>query len=391
MRSERKRWASAFAAAAATGLCVAAGGTPPAPAPPPAKAGFMEQVRANFAKWDADHDGVLSTAEVERALDDPAVTGPAAAAAATLRRDMYAYDLGAITVDCLQAAVDAPAGTTPKPPPLATTYAAAVKKIAGTRRAVFVSGSPKVERLGQGRLGDCFLIAAVGTMAAGQPDRLKAMVTERPDGQVSVHFGDGRTVTLPPPTDGEIVIGSGTLNDGVWGCVFEKAIGHVLLDRQRHGGKSVTPFQVIGGGGSPHVPLGILTGHGCRRVGCEDFQKAGKLDAAARQTRLDAVRDDLSAAFKAGKLVVGGTGGTDSGEAVVPGLYFDHSYGVLGYDRKTDLVTFWNPMGNRFTPAGPAGLANGYPTAHGRFDCPLAEAVMWFGSFSIETDEPAGK
>ncbi len=73
------------------------------------------------------------------------------------------------------------------------------------------------------------------------------------------------------------------------------------------------------------------------------------------------------------------------------GLFYDHSYGVLGYDRGPTVVTFWNPVGNAYKPKGPPGLEHGYPTSHGRFDCPLVEAVMWFGSFSVETDEPADR
>ncbi len=353
---------------------------------------FLTEVRTHFAGWDADHDGTLSATEIERALADPAVTGPAAAAAATLRRSFYAYPkFRPITLATLTAAVDhGPiADASGKPPPYEAMFEADLRKIQRTKRALFVSGLPRVETLGQGHLGDCFLLAPVGTVAACEPERMKQMVTELPGGKVAVHFGGDRIVTVAAPTDGEVVIGAnaaGGANDGVWGNLFEKAIGQVMLDRQK-ASRAATPYQLIGVGGTPNVPLTILTGHKCKRVGCEDFQKAGKLDAAARAARLDAVRDELSAAFKAGRLVVGGTGEIHGGAVVVPGLYYDHSYGVLGYDRGRDVVTFWNPMGNGYKPKGPSGLEHGYPTSHGRFECPLADAVMWFGSFSIETDQ----
>jgi hypothetical protein len=100
------------------------------------------------------------------------------------------------------------------------------------------------------------------------------------------------------------------------------------------------------------------------------------------------MREKLLAAKKAGRLVVGGTAPLGGKQTVVPGLYYNHSYGVLGYNEKADAVTFWNPFGNKYTPKGPGGLAHGYPTEHGRFKMPLADAAMWFGSFSIETDKP---
>ncbi len=383
--SSRLMWAA---------LAVGLGAAKPAATTP--AGGFLEQARLHFAGWDADHDGTLSGPEIERALDDPAMTGPAGAAIATLRRTYYAYGkFRPITLERLTAAVQHdPAlatGEGARVPPYESLFAADLRKIEKTNRDLFATGTPKVETLGQGRLGDCFLLAPVGTVAACQPERMRRMVTVQPDGQYAVHFGDGRTVALPPPTDGEVVIGASTLNDGVWANVFEKAIGQLLLERQRTAGKFVTPFEIIGVGGSPATPMSILTGHKLRRVGCEDFQKAGKLEGPARETRLNEMRDALDGAFKSGHLVVGGTGDLSGPETKVRGLYYDHSYGVLGYDRAADVVHFWNPMGNGFTPKGAPGLANGYPTTHGRFDCPLPEAVMWFGSFSIETDEPVGK
>ena len=355
--------------------------------------GFIAQVRLHFAGWDADHDGALSEAEIERALDDPAMTGPAGAAIATIRRSYYAYArYRPLTLDRLTAT--AAAGDAARVPPYESFFAADLKKIDKTNRDLFATGKPDLETLGQGRLGDCFLLAPVGTVAFCQPERMKQMVTVQTDGQYAVHFGNGQTVTLPPPTDAEVAIGANahnTMNDGVWANVFEKAIGQLLLERQRTTAKFVTPYEIIGVGGSPATPMSILTGHKLRRVGCEDFQKPGKLAGAERDRRLNEMRDALDAAFKSGHLVVGGTADISGGETKVHGLYYDHSYGVLGYDRAADVVHFWNPMGNGFKPNGPAGLENGYPTSHGRFDCPLAEAVMWFGSFSIETDEPAGK
>jgi hypothetical protein len=198
---------------------------------------------------------------------------------------------------------------------------------------------------------------------------------------------DGNIVSLP--TDVEIAIGAGTLNDGVWVNVFEKAIGTIYLTRQKTQ-RHVTPYDIIGVGGTPSSPLSILTGHACKRMPCADFQK-GKLTPAERDAKLAEIRQELTAAFQSGRLVVGGTASRGNGETIVPGLYYNHSYGVLAFDSETDVVTFWNPMGNHFTPAGDPGLVNGYPTSHGRFDVPLMDAVMWFGAFSMENDQPATK
>jgi hypothetical protein len=347
---------------------------------------FLAQVRDNFAKWDTDHDGVLSADEIEKAVDDPTVKGPAAAAAAALRRAIRANpDISPVTIETLTKALDEKTKPSPKIPSYNAMYDIALGKIIKTPRDLFVSGLPRVETLGQGRLGDCFLLAPLGTVAFKEPERLKKMVTPLSNGQIAVQFANGEKVTLPAPTDAEIAIGASTLDDGIWANVFEKSIGHIYLERQKTP-RHVTPYSIIGVGGTPNSPLSILTGHKCIRVGCEDFQK-DKLSKADRATRLDDMRKRLEDAFATRHLVVGGTGDIHGGQTIVPGLYYDHSYGVLNYDRKTDIVTFWNPMGNHYVPKGTPGLEHGYVTNHGRFDVPLTEAVMWFGSFSIETDE----
>lgn len=69
------------AVAAVLLLAMAAGaGDRPKPA-----GGLAAVVRAEFAKWDADGDGKLTVAEVDRAVLDPEVKGPAAAALAVIK------------------------------------------------------------------------------------------------------------------------------------------------------------------------------------------------------------------------------------------------------------------------------------------------------------------
>lgn len=347
-----------------------------AAAAPPAPTAFVARVRTHFTAWDADRDGVLSADEIERAVHDPKVSGDAAAAAAALRRAVRGAGLRSLTTRQIADGRYEPM------------YAAARERIRTANRELFASETPKVESLGQGRLGDCFLLATLGTLAANDPARLKKMFREFPGGKVEVTLA-ARKLVLDRPTDGEICIGAQNRNDGMWAIAFEKAVGTVYLERQtvrRHH----TPLSIIGVGGSPHLPLEIVTGHRVVRAGCEDFQ-GGTLDAASRAKRLADLRKQLSDARRAGRLIVGGTAPLGGRQAVVPGLYYNHSYGVLNYDEKTDLVTFWNPFGNRFIPKGEPGLKNGYVTSYGKFTMPLPDAVMWFGSFSIETGEPAGR
>lgn len=347
---------------------------------------FVEQVRLHFAKWDKDGDGALVTNEIELAVSDPRIQGKAAAAVAALRRAIRGNrELKSLALKQIVDSVPYRAKATPKLPDFDVMYATHLERIQTARRELFVSDMPKAECVSQGKLGDCFLLATLGTVAANDPARLKKMLKPLPEGKVEVTLGTGRKLVLDMPTDAEMCIGVRNQNDGMWALVFEKAIGTVYLERQKMG-KHVSPLSIIGVGGTPNVPLELLTGHAVKRTGCEDFQ-SGKLDEAAREQKLAEVRKNLAEAVRKGRLIVGGTAPLGGKQTVVPGLYYNHSYGVLAYDEKTDAVTFWNPFGNRYTPKGPPGLKTGFVTEHGRFTMPLTDAVMWFGSFSIETDE----
>ncbi|MGC4033336.1 MAG: hypothetical protein QM754_16715 [Tepidisphaeraceae bacterium] len=345
---------------------------------------FLEQIKTNFTTWDRDKDGKLSFDEIELACADPKVKGPTAAAAATMRN--LAKLRGLTLAEYTAALTTLTAEDRDNVNNYEASFTAALKKLNGINRQIFPAGLPKGDQLAQGKLGDCFLLVGVGTMAQTQPERLKALIEPLPGDKFAVNFKDGKRIELPMPTDAEVIIGSSTRGDGVWGNAFEKAIGQRYLDRQLPEKRAVTPYAYIGKGGQPNVPVAMMTGKKLKREGCEMFQK-GTLDAAGQAKRLDEIRDALENAFKDGRLVIGGTAPLSGPQAKVRGLYYNHSYGVLNYDRKTDVVTFWNPMSNAFTPKGTPGLENGYKTSYGRFDCPLKEAVMWFGSFSIEQNE----
>lgn len=346
---------------------------------------FLEAARVGFKVWDADRDGRLSVHEIELAVADPKVRGIAAAAAATLRRAIRSdHEIEWLTFDTVADRVQRGAST-PELPDVIEIFVAACERIQTTRREMFVNGLPDATKLSQGKLGDCFLLATLGTVAACDPQRLKQMLRPLPHDKYEVTFGTGRKLVLDMPTDAEICIGARNQNDGMWAVAFEKAVGAIYLERQKTP-RHVTPLAIIGVGGTPNVPLELLTGHAVKRSGCEDFQR-GQLDEATRAQRLDEIRHKLIANKRAKRLVVGGTAPKGK-QTLVPGLYYNHSYGVLDYDEATDRVTFWNPFGNGYTPKGPPGLANGFVTQHGRFSMTLPEAVQWFGSFSMETDEP---
>lgn len=347
---------------------------------------FLAQVRMHFSAWDLDGDSQLSADEIELGLHHPAYTGRAAAAIAALRRAVRAdRSLAPLSLAAIEASLPYSSKADPRPPHYESLYAACYKKLSESPRALYASGKPRCETLAQGRLGDCFLLAGLGAVAHADPERLMSMIQPQADGRVLIRFGDGTELLMQPPTDAEIAIGASTRNDGTWAVTFEKAVGHVKLKQQKTD-RHVAPLSIIGVGGRPNTVVAMITGHKTERLGCEDFQK-GQLSEDERAARLEMIRERLVAARSEGKLIVGGTAAKGK-QALVPGIYYNHSYAVLDYNRDTDSVSFWNPLSNGHTPKGPAGLQFGYKTSYGRFECPLTEAVMWFGSFSVETDLP---
>lgn len=346
---------------------------------------FLAQVRSQFATWDLDRNDELSADEIELAVTNPKVKQKAAATAAALRRAIRSdRDVKFVTLPLIEDNV-AGRSTTPTLPKLVPLYEACWERIQNTRRELFVNDMLDVTKLSQGRLGDCFLLASLGTAAARDPQRLKNMFKPLPNEQMEVTFGTGRKMVLDLPTDAEICIGARNHDDGLWAVAYEKAIGTIYLERQKTK-RHVSPLSIIGVGGTPNVPLELLTGHAVKRAGCEDFQR-GQLTPEEREAKFAELRAKLIENVNAKRLMVGGTAPKGK-QTLVPGLYYNHSYGVLDYDEKTDVVTFWNPFGNGYQPKGEPGLKHGFPTSHGRFSMPLKDAVMWFGSFSIETAEP---
>jgi len=390
------------------------------PKPPP----FAEVVAKNFARWDKDKNGELSLDEVNRAIGDPAVKGPEAAAVAALRRGMKSPKGGPakVTVADLTAqkqskpAAEKPAAEKtaaqkkepdgkksapmekggaeksapmpmekgiaekpPEPPRWSSLYLSTYQRLGRATRELYAKGKPSLEHLHQGRLGDCYCLAPLGAVCFRNADDVTRMITTNKDGTFGVHLGK-EVITVPAPTDGELAISGSTEGEGMWVNVYEKAVGEWRTKHSSKRDKGAPAIELLGKGGSAGTYLALLTGHKVERYSLGAF-RSETFTGEQRDAKLKELRGRLERTFAEGRLITTGTGDL---KTKPPGIHPKHAYAVLGYDKKADKVLMWNPHGQTFRPKGPEGWDNGYQTSKGKFQIPLVDFVRLFGGLAIE-------
>jgi hypothetical protein len=348
--------------------------------PPREAAPVLTIVRQYFAQWDADRDGVLGVAEIDRAISNPGYRADAAAALVALKRTTKSRK-EPLTLDHLAAEPATAQGSDPATEGLEKIFAWAQQRIAGAPRDLFASQPPRIDSIRQGKLGDCFCLAALRSWLNRDPASLTHMIWPQPDGSYLVQIG-AQKVAVPALTDAEIALGA-SANDGLWPLVYEKGVG---LARMKEDAPDATPWNTVTKGGSAGSMMSALTQHAIQRWSCQTWRES---DTARRATLLAELRAQLHSAQAERRLVTGGTGPRSANRQGPPGILYNHGYSVLRYDEEGDTLRLWNPHGDDFHPKGTAGLEHGYPMERGEFDVPLPELVQFFGGFAFEQPTPA--
>ncbi|MGB3444793.1 MAG: C2 family cysteine protease [Actinophytocola sp.] len=102
---------------------------------------------------------------------------------------------------------------------------------------LYPNGEPSIDDIDQGDFGDCWLLAALGSTALSNPDKIKDLITDNGDGTYTVHFQDG-DVTV----NDDALLDQGA-DQGKWVAVVETAYA------ERDGGT----YDEIEGGFSDHA------------------------------------------------------------------------------------------------------------------------------------------
>jgi hypothetical protein len=339
---------------------------------------FLAQFQKSFAALDASHNDTIELTETIKAIASPNVKAEAAVTAVAIRRGLRAAGLESITLNDAKNAVKKHLADKSSQPDFEGLFAWASKRLETANRKLYADDTPKIETLKQGKLGDCFCLAALRTVLHREPTAITRMIKPQTDGSYKVRIGMDEIPT-PALTDGEIIVGASTAN-GLWPLVYEKAVG---ISRIKPGSKDTTPFNEVTKGGSAGTMMGRLTTHEVKRWSCKTWRSAAP-DKSKQDALLGELREEFASAVREKRLMTGGTFKLAKNKKGVPGITYNHAYAVLGYDPAKDEVCLWNPHNDAFTPKGDQGIEHGYPKAHGEMHVPLTELVTFFGGFGFE-------
>jgi hypothetical protein len=345
------------------------------------QAAFAAQVWAHFDEWDLDHDGVLTSREVAALVPCARIRGEAAAALAAIHQVQRSHhprwsNAAFGRFELIGGGLVALLGI--ESPPFSFCYASCLAHVRAAGRTLFADGAPALGGIHQGQSGDCFLIATAGALAARGPNELRAMFVAERDGGFTVRFPGGAAVRVPSISDAEIALGSTAGGQGVWINVLEKAFGQIVADRR---GSLKPAVDELTRSGTPTQTIALLTGHTGYWFGFRALGSPMGLPRERLGVLLPEARTILGAAQPPRWLTTCETTST----AAPPGMIPSHVYAVLAFDPGNEIVHLWNPLGNDFTPGGPAGIETGYRVRDGHFSVPLADFLQIFVAMTYES------
>ena len=299
---------------------------------------FRATVNENFAKWDRDHDGVLSSTEIKKTFQNPKCKGQEAAAITVLQRLETTHFSKKEPFESFTLTQLTEMGTKGSANYKKTnkSFQNVLKKIDEASPELYAHGLPQIDEIRQGGAVDCWFISVVGAMAHQRPEELASLIESNDDGSFTVHFHGRKPVKVGRPSDGEVSAWNSNGGNGLWLQVLQKAYGKIQLmnNSAKH---DVDPIEGVvaqfgGPGGGQVEVLRLLTGHEVKSKQMKDWGKD--------------LRPNLIDAFAKHRLVLVG----------VPG----HVMAGYSYDSKTDQFQIWNPWGTsgNFKPLN-AQMKNG--------------------------------
>lgn len=346
----------------------------------------------NLARLDSDRNGYVSIDEINRAIMDHSYTGKDALMLAALKAGFDGFrnlhsSIEYHQFDYLTSPVEVnPNGMTPEDmavfdkrvnrpmheyddgiwnivEPVIETTESAVENWNVTNLDLY-GGLPPEESIvpdaiRQGQfMGDCFLLSAIGSVAAVSPETIENMIVDN-----GIDPGTGfhtYTVTFPgarytpvsvtAPTQAELLMSarggysaaeSGTrqpLSYGTWPIILEKAAGRLYYEHFAYGGVQGALFgsevdaDGAMGGSMSSAGLKLMTG--------------GGVDSDSNWcTTYATIHNKLTAAFNESRPVTAYIEGYENLGRQEGNLTEGHEYSVIAYDSQRRVITIRNPFG----------------------------------------------
>ena len=342
---------------------------------------FRQIVAADFPRWDSNHDGELSPAEINASIENPQVKGEEAAAVVVIRnifsRNKHLDSSQRLSRDQLLAFAEDPS--------VENNFGWDTEEINSCNHALFLPGDPDLLTVQQGPVGDCYLLAVIGALVSNNPQAVRNMIKPLTNNLFEVDFADGAKVVVPAATDAELIQGARVgENHGIWLDILEKGYA-----QRREGTNQVSddgsaptvkvPRDFLPGGKT--VPnIRRFTGHKTANFWLD------QANGTNAPPTVQEIHDLLVQLTQAHRLITAGK--LKRGVQLPAGIVRGHCWAVVGYDPESRLVRVFNPWGNEFEPKGPPGLTNGYAVHHGVFIMPLQEFIQVFQKLNYETGQP---
>lgn len=365
------RYSSARTAGIALSLCATMVMLPsvvsaqPAVAPQPVTLSpraqqFLAAVRLDFNAFDRNHDGMLTREEIEVDMQDPRITGQAAAALAALKvgatRSNHLNETKSYTLRDIDAMESTLRAGQKLVPDFVKYFVTGLNKQTEVPRQLFAEGVPHLSAIRQGWTSDCYFLSTVGALAQANPGSLVRLIKPEGDGTYTVMFPGKRPVRLRAPTDAELAAYTDA-SDGIWLSLLEKAYGVVRIADEPKIPFTREPLDSVGfRTGNPSV-VAILTGHAYTEINLPH-----KSRHPADERLFQDLRSQLRAAVHDRRAVMLGNS--------------HHVFAITGYDPATDVITIHNPYNRSWVES----LIDGskVQSTNGFFTLPAAKVVNNF-------------
>jgi hypothetical protein len=226
------------------------------------------------------------------------------------------------------------------------------------RVVLFGAAGPAYTDIEQGRVGDCYFMAALASIARTAPDRIRQLVTDLGDGTFAVHFhntdGSDAVVRVDAdfyraPADGRLQY-AGRRTDRVnWVSVVEKAWAY---HRDQRG-----TYDSIADGNARGISVELALG-----LPRSTYFSNGEADATrdcrpdpSRFVNADAMVNRLLIELRSGRAVtLGGPSilsrdGDGIAQVADNERRGQHVYMVKEVDPRSRTITLYNPYGSEFT------------------------------------------